>query len=64
MSALVAACYLVRAAGLRKHADVYVLDIGSRNGEWDEIFRLAGGRAGMTADAACVVDYLGPLYRG
>jgi hypothetical protein len=49
---------------LRKHADVYVLDVSSGNGKWDEIFRLAGGRAGMTADAARVVDYLGPLYGG
>ena len=64
MRALIAARHLVRAAGLRKHADVYVLDVSSRNGKWNEIFRLAGGRAGMTADAARVVDYLGPLYRG
>src|SRR6185503_9391015 len=62
MRALVAARHLVRATGLRKHADVYVLDVSASNRKRDEIFRLAGRRARMTADAPRVVNYLGPLY--
>jgi hypothetical protein len=62
MSTLITARYLVRPTGLRKHTDVYVLDVRASNGKRDEIFRLAGSRARMTADAARVVNYLGPLY--
>src|SRR5881394_2239131 len=54
---------LVRATCLRKDADVDVLYVGARDADGYDIFRLAGGRARMTADAARVVDDLGPLDR-
>jgi len=62
--ALIAARYLVCAACLWKHADVNVFDVSTRDRDWDEILRLARSRARMTADTACVVDYLRPLNRG
>src|SRR5882672_9136393 len=60
--ALVAAGHLMRAAHLRKHADVHVLDVGARYANRHDVFRLAGRRACMTTDAAGVIDDLGPLY--
>src|SRR5438552_11097311 len=60
--ALVAAGHLMRAAHLRKDAYVDVLDIGPRHANRHDVFRLAGRRARMTADAAGVIDYLGPLH--
>ena len=63
VSALIAACYLVSASRLRKDADVDVFDVCARDGKRNEILRLACRRAGMTADAARVVNYLGPLNR-
>ena len=58
---MITACDLVRASRLREGADVDVLDVSARDGKGNEVFRLAGGRAGMTANAAGVIDYLGPL---
>src|SRR5258708_5650625 len=56
--ALVAACYLVRAAHLWKHAHIDVLDIRACDANRHDILRLARGRAGMTTDAARVVCHL------
>jgi len=58
---LIAARYLMCAAYLGKHSYVDVLDIGAGDANRHDILRLAGGRAGMTADAASVVNHLGPL---
>src|SRR3977135_3212434 len=58
---LIAARYLMCAAYLWKHSYVDVLDIGSGDANRHDILRLAGGRAGMTTDAASVVDHLCPL---
>ena len=63
VSALIAARHLMSASRLRKHADVDVFDVCARDGKRNEIFRLARGGAGVTADAARMVDYLGPLNR-
>ncbi|MGH9879790.1 MAG: hypothetical protein ACRD6N_00040 [Pyrinomonadaceae bacterium] len=52
---------LMRAAGLGEDADIDVLDISTRDGKWNQVFRLAGGRAGMTPDATGVVNNLGPF---
>ena len=52
----------MRAAHLREHAHVHVLDIGARYANRHDVFRLAGRRARMTTDAAGVIDYLGPLH--
>src|SRR5262245_61316312 len=46
--ALVAASDLVRAPHLRKDTDVNVLDVGPRDADGNDVFRLAGGRARMT----------------
>src|SRR5207244_4419429 len=61
MRALVAARDLMRAAYLRKHAHIDVLDIGAGDANRHDVLRLAGGRARMTTDAAGVVDHFGPL---
>src|SRR6185369_6466542 len=61
--ALIAACDLVCAARLWEGADVDVFDVSARDGEWNEILRLARSRTRVTADTARVVDYLGPLNR-
>ncbi|MDX6290383.1 MAG: hypothetical protein QOH42_2182 [Blastocatellia bacterium] len=58
---LVAARYLMRAPDLWKHTNVDVFHVGSGDADRHDILRLAGGRAGMTTDAASVVDDLGPL---
>jgi hypothetical protein len=63
MSALIAACDLVRAARLRKDTDVNVFDVSARDGERNEILRFARSRTRVTADTARVVNYLGPLNR-
>ena len=62
MRALITARHLMRATDLRKHADVNVLDIRARDADGNDVFRLAGGRAGMTTDAAGMVYDLGPLH--
>ena len=51
----------MRASSLRIDAHVNVLDVGARDAERNEIFRLARGRAGMAADAARLVEHLRPL---
>jgi hypothetical protein len=61
MSTLVAARHLMRPARLRKRAYVNVLDVSAGDSQWDFVFRLAGGRAGVTADAARVVYNFAPL---
>ena len=60
--ALITARDLMRPASLRKHADIDMLDVRSRHANRDHVFRLAGGRARVTADTAGVIDYLGPLH--
>lgn len=59
--ALITARDLVRASRLWKHADVDVLDVGARDADGYDVFRLARCRARVTADAARVVDDLCPL---
>ncbi len=54
----------MRAAGLGKHADVDMLDVGARHANRDDVLRLAGRRARVATDAAGMVDHLGPLDRG
>src|SRR5882672_2157076 len=61
--ALITARHLVRAAHLGKHAYVDVLDIGPRDADGHDVFRLARRRARVTTDTASVVDDLGPLDR-
>ena len=61
--ALVAARHLMRASSLRECPYVHVLDVGARHGERDEVLGLAGGRAGVAADAARLVDDLAPARR-
>jgi hypothetical protein len=61
MRALVAASDLMRAAHLRKHSDVDVLDISAGDADRHDVLGLAGGRARVATDAAGVVDDLGPL---
>jgi hypothetical protein len=51
------------AAGLRENTDVNMLNVGAGYGKWNQIFRLARGGAGMTADTPRLVDNFGPLHR-
>src|SRR5512132_1648261 len=62
--ALIAASDLERAPGLRKDADVDGLDVRPRNPQRHLVLGLACGRAGMTADAASLVDDLDPVRTG
>ena len=64
MGALIAARYLVRAPDLRKVADIDVLDVSTRDADGNDIFRFAGGGAGVTTDTTRMVDHLGPLDTG
>lgn len=64
MSALIAARYLVRAPDLRKGADIDVLDVSAGDADGNDIFRLAGGGAGVTTNTTRVVDHFGPLDTG
>ena len=50
------------APRLRENADIDVLDVGARDPDGHDVFRFAGGRAGVTADATRVVDDLRPLH--
>ena len=59
--ALIAPRHLMRAAHLRKHADIDMLDVSTRHAYGNDIFRFAGCRAGMTTDTTGVIDHLGPL---
>ena len=61
--ALIAARYLMRAANSGKDTDVNVFHVRSRYPNRYDVFRFAGGGAGVTANAARVVDHLGPLDR-
>ena len=63
MSALIATCHLMRASRLGKHSNLDMLDVGPRDGDRHDVFRLACSRTRMTTNAASVVDYLGPLNR-
>ena len=63
MRALIAARHLMRAPHGGKHANVNVLYVSSRNRKRYQVFRFTGGGARVTADAACVIDHLGPLHR-
>jgi hypothetical protein len=63
VSALITTCDLVCAPSLWEDADIDVFDVSACDGKGNEIFRLACSGARMTADAARVVDYLGPLNR-
>src|SRR5947208_17155200 len=58
--ALVTSSDLMRPPRLRENADIDVLDIRARDTDGHDVFRFAGGRAGVTADAPCVVDDLSP----
>src|SRR6185295_7323994 len=61
--ALIAARHLMSAARLWKDADVDMLHIRPRHRQRDQVLGLAGGGAGMTTNAARLVDNLGPLHR-
>lgn len=61
MSALIAARHLMRASSLRKLSDINMLDVGARHGERHFVFGFAGGRAGVTTDAARMVYDFSPL---
>jgi hypothetical protein len=58
---LIAAGDLVRTTSLREDTNVDVFDVSACNGDWDYVFRFARSSAGVTADAAGMVDYLCPL---
>src|SRR5712692_7243154 len=60
---LVAAGDLKGAASGRELSDVDVLDVGAIHAEGDGVLRLTGSAAGVTADAAGLVDDLPPLHR-
>ena len=60
--ALITTRHLVRAARLRKDANIDMLNVGSRHRQWYQIFRLARRGAGMAANATGVVNNLGPLH--
>src|SRR5436190_14799893 len=62
VGALIAARDLMGAPRLRKDTHVDVLDVGTRYADGYDVFRFAGGRACVTADAARVVYDLGPLH--
>jgi hypothetical protein len=49
------------ASRVWKLSDINMLDIGARDGERDQVLRLAGGGAGVTAYAARVVYDFAPL---
>src|SRR6185312_2771046 len=64
MSALITASYLVRATGLRKLANVNVLDICTSHRQRHDVLRLAGSRTRVTTNATRMVDHLGPFDWG
>src|SRR5216684_2840938 len=63
MVALIAARHLKCAARCRELADVDVLDVRAIHAQGNGILGLAGGGAGVTADADGLVDVLSPLDR-
>ena len=62
--ALIASRDLKGAARFGELSDVDVLDVGAIHAEGNGILRFAGGAAGMTADAAGLVDDFSPLHFG
>src|SRR5215831_10113994 len=62
MGALITARHLMRPAHLGKDTDIDVLDVGAGHTNGHNVFGLAGGGTRVTADAPCVIDYLGPLH--
>ena len=62
MGALITTRYLMRAPHLRKHPHVNVLDVGTRDPDWNYVLGLARGGAGVTTNAARMVDDLCPLH--
>jgi hypothetical protein len=63
MRALIASRDLMRTTSLGEDSYVNMLHVRPRHGKRNQIFRLARGRAGVTANATRVVDDLGPLHR-
>ena len=61
MRALIASRYLMRATHLRESAYIDVLDVRAGYRQRHQVFRLAGGCARVAADAARVVNDLGPF---
>lgn|SRR5947209_3717463 len=59
--ALITSCYLMRSSRLWKHAYINMLHIGARHTERYFVLRLTGRSAGVTANAARVVNNLRPL---
>jgi hypothetical protein len=62
MRALITARDLMSAPRVWKFSDINVLDVGARDRQRHNVFGLASGRAGMTADAARMVNNLRPLH--
>src|SRR5436309_8816178 len=62
MRALITARYLMSAPRVWKFSDINMLDVSARDRQRHNVFGLASGRTGMTADAARVVNDLRPLY--
>ena len=60
---MVTAGDLKGSASFRELPDVDVLDVGAIHAERNGVLRLAGGAAGVAADAAGLVDDLSPLHR-
>src|SRR5438045_9692749 len=48
--ALITARHLMRAADVREHADINVLDVRARGAGGNDVLRLASRRAGMTIE--------------
>ena len=59
--ALITSRYLVRSSRLRKSTYINMLHICARHRERHFVLRLAGRSAGVTANAARVVNHLRPL---
>src|SRR2546428_12155770 len=62
MVALIAAGDLKGATRGGELSDVDVLDVGAIHAEGDGVLRLAGGAAGVAADADCLIDDLSPQH--
>src|SRR5260370_31951475 len=63
MLALIASGDLKCAARGRERSDVDVLHVRAIDAEGDGVFGFAGGAAGVTPNAAGLVDDLSPLHR-
>jgi hypothetical protein len=62
MRALIAARHLMSTPRVREFSDIDMLDVGASHGERHFILGLAGGRAGVAADAARVIYNFRPLW--